>query len=173
MDCFFSTPRDEETQTFARQRVRIVSAPGPHRARAREQNATRPVRGSVPSSTFRVACRSIGCAIESHRRIFSYTHAHNASVLLLPRVRTAREPAKQNATRPVLGDLPSSTCRRWRVGDLRSIDRTNERSSFVTPPASNSTTLRRSRCRHAFRPRMSPRRWCSAKPAIPARRRAG
>ena len=128
MDCFFSTPRDEETQTFARQRVRIVSAPGPHRARAREQNATRPVRGGVPSSTFRVARRSIGCAIESRSSLFSYTHAHNASVLLLPRVRTAREPAKQNATRPVLGDLPSSTCRRWRVGDLRSIDRSNERT---------------------------------------------
>lgn len=140
MDCFFSTPRDEETQTFARQRVRIVSAPGPHRARAREQIATRPVRGGVPSSRFRVARRSIGCASNLDRRIFSYTHAHNASVLLLPRVRTAREPAKKNATRPVLGDLPSSTCRRWRVGDLRSIDRSNERTIVVyNTPASNST----------------------------------
>jgi hypothetical protein len=156
----------------------------------------------------------------------------NASVLFLPRVRTAPEPANRTRHAPSAEACPrrrfawrvvrlaarsnlivaffrtrtrttrpscfipesaprasprsrtrhvpsSETCPRRRVVGgasvicARSIDRTNERSSFVTPPASNSTTLRRSRCRHALRPRMSPRRWCSAKPAIPARRRAG
>ena len=174
MDCFFSTPRDEETQTFARQRVRIVSAPGPHRARAREQNATRPVRGGVPSSTFRVACRSIGCASNLIVAFFRTRTRTTRPSCFFP------ESAPRASPRSRTRHVPSSeTCPRRRVVGgasvicARSIDRTNERSSFVTPPASNSTTLRRSRCRHALRPRMSPRRWCSAKPAIPARRRAG
>ena len=141
MDCFFSTPGDEETQTFVRQRVRIVSAPGPHRARAREQNATRPVRGGVPSSTFRVARRSIDCAIESRSsHFFVYARAQRVRLASSPSPHRARAREGERDT-PRPRDLPSSTCRRWRVGDLRSIDRTNERSSFETPPASNSTSF--------------------------------
>ena len=107
---------------------RVRTAPEP-------ANRTRHAPSAEACPRRRFAWRVVRLAARSNldRRTFSYTHAHNASVLFLPRVRTAREPAKQNATRPVLRDLPSSTCRRWRVGDLRSIDRSNERSSFVTP----------------------------------------
>ena len=114
---------------------RVRTAPEP-------ANRTRHAPSAEACPRRRFAWRVVRLAARSNldRRIFSYTHAHNASVLLLPRVRTAREPAKQNATRPVLGDLPSSTCRRWRVGDLRSIDRSSERTIVVcNTPASNST----------------------------------